>query len=169
MFYLIISTLTLLSIPIFIKLDAHKIIYNTIEYKYSRWKQLNKLVSTSYKQKSAIILVSIGMIFKLLYLNFIQYLNNSIKKIGKNMYEVSYVVNGKLYKMIVSPTRGPAEILQIIDHDENDVTDHIMCYIGPRYDWHNTKFTPDFFGCNFLVFQMADGREVIISKEEYLS
>ena len=58
-----------------------------------------------------------------------------------------------------------AQILQIIDHNENDVTDNILCYVGPRYDWHNTKFTPNFFNCEFLTFQMVDGNEIVIRKE----
>jgi hypothetical protein len=169
MFFLIITTLTLLSVPILIKIDAHKIVYETIEHKYSKWKQLNNLVSVKHRNKCSIITVSIGMILKSLYLSFIQYLNNSVKKINKNQYEVSYIINGKLYKMVVSPMRGPAQILQIIDHNENDVTDNILCYVGPRYDWHNTKFTPNFFNCEFLTFQMADGNEIVIRKEEFLS
>ena len=169
MFFYIATTITLFSIPILIKIDACKIIYETIKYKYSKWKNLNKLVSVKHNNKCAIIAVSICMIFKYLYLSFIQYLNNSVKKIGKNMYEVSYVINGKLYKMVVSPTRGPAEILQIIDHNQNDVTDNILCYIGPRYDWHNTKFTPNFFNCEFLIFQMSNGNEIIIKRDDYLS
>lgn len=168
MFYFIISSVVFISIPVLIKLDFHNIIYNTIEYKYSRWKQLNTLVSAKHGKKYMIILVSIAMILKMLYLNFIQYLNNSVKKIGKNMYEVSYVVNGKFYKMIVSPTRGPAQILQVTDQDNNDVTDDILSYVGPRYDWHNTKFSPNFWGYTSLTFQMHDGNEVFINKDDFL-
>ena len=169
MFYFIISTVAFISIPILIKLDFHNIIYKTVEYKYSRWKQLNTLVSSKHDKKYMITLVSIVMILKMLYLNFIQYLNNSVKKIGKNMYEVSYVVNGKFYKMIVSPTRGPVQILQVTDQDNNDITDEILSYVGPRYDWHNTKFTPNFWGYKSLTFQMHDGNEVFINKDDFLS
>jgi hypothetical protein len=169
MFYFIISTIAFISVPILIKLDIHNIIYNNLEYKYSRWKQLNTLVSTKHNKKCMIILVSIKMIIKILYLNLIQYLNNSVKKIGKNMYEVSYVVNGKMYKMIVSPNRGPAQILQVTDQNNNDITDKILSYLGPRDDWHNTKFTPNFWGYDSLTFQMYDGREVFINKDDFLS
>jgi hypothetical protein len=84
--------------------------YNKLYIKYQKWKSLKSLVSTQHKSKIIINLISFNMVLKSLYLSFIQYINNSVIKIDKNKYEVSYIINGKLYKMIVSPSRGPMPI-----------------------------------------------------------
>lgn len=100
------------------------------------------------------------MLFKALYISFIQYLNNSVKKLDKNIYEVTYVINGRLYKLIIIPTRGPAPILQISDERGEDMTDKILPYMGPQYNWHGNKYlTPGFFNCRELNFELADGTE----------
>ena len=36
------------------------------------------------------------MVSKFFYLSFVQYMNNSLIKLDKNKYELSYIVNGKL-------------------------------------------------------------------------
>ena len=67
--------------------------------------------------------------------------NNSqnVQKIGKNLYEVEYKIKGKQYKMMVSPKRGPPKIVSIFDKDGNDITDCIMPYLGPNYDWSHHR------------------------------
>ena len=48
-----------------------------------------------------IVWFSIVIILKVLYLSILEKLNKSIKKIDNNTYELSYAVNGKIYKMII--------------------------------------------------------------------
>jgi len=38
----------------------------------------------------------------------IQYLTSNVNKIDKNIYEITYVINGKMYKMRVKTKRGPS-------------------------------------------------------------
>lgn len=84
-------------------------------------------------------------------------MNNTIKKIDKNTYELTYIINGNIYKMIVKPIRGPKPILQIIDDESNDITDDVLPYLGPNFNWHGHKFSLDFFNKKEITFQMFDG------------
>ena len=126
---------------------------------YKRWKNLNRLVSTTESSTWFIILISLKLVIYSLYISFLQNINKTVRKIDKKTYEISYVINGKLYKMISHVQFGPSPILQIIDDQENDVTETVLPYMGPSYNWHGNKISPDFFGHNSLTFELADGTE----------
>ena len=125
-----------------------------------KWTRLTNLVSTTETNQLMILLVSLKMIFQLMYIQLIQYLNSTIRMVDKNTVEVTYMISSKSYKLLVNPYRGPDLILQIIDDAGSDVTDLVLPYMGPNYDWHKQPLDPSFFnGTAFLTFQMADGTE----------
>ena len=132
-------------------------IYDFLIIKYNKWISLNNLVSSQHNSKIMIKIISLQMIFKSLYLSFIQYMNNSIIKIDKNSYELSYIVNGKLYKMIIKPIRGPIPILCVKNENNIDITEQILPYLGPNNDWHGKKYYPDFFKHKILNIELLDG------------
>lgn len=103
--------------------------------------------------------ISIKLIIKTIYLKILQYMNSTIRQIDRKTYEVSYVIEGKLYKMRVVPKRGPSPIIQISDEDFNDITYDVLPYMGPNYDWHRNTFKPEFFGRKSLTFSLSDGSE----------
>ena len=146
-------------------LDIHLIVKNELVVKYNKWIRLNSLVSTNHKTKLAIILVSLKLIFQAIWISMLQYVNKTVKKVGRNKYEISYVVEGKLYKLVVNVTRGPSPVLQVINQSNEDITTRIMPYIGPDYNWHNTYFTPEFFKCDSLSFELSDGTEYTVNKK----
>jgi hypothetical protein len=166
MYEYFLSGLVISGVSLFIMIDGHNIIYNKVLYRYNKWKKLNNLVKTQHKNCCMVIVVSLQLIFKALYISLIQYLNKSIIKIDKNMYEKSYVVNGKLYKMIIMPSRGPVPVLQITNEKDEDVTDHILTYLGPEHNWHYTYFTPKFFNYDSLTFQLSDGTEKVFNDRD---
>lgn len=140
-------------------LNTHKIVQNELEMKYNKWKRLNSLVSTRNKNKLTIIIISLKLICQAIWITFLQKVNKTIKKINRNKYELTYVIEGKIYKMIVTVSRGPSPVLQIINDKNDDVTSQIVPYLGPNYNWHNTKFTPESFGFETLTFELSDGTE----------
>ena len=146
---------------IFVKVNGHNIVYNQISQRYSTWKRLNNVVSTQHTTAVSIAWHSFKIVCKLFYLSFLQYMNNSMIKLGRNKYLVKYTINGKMYKMIVMPRRGPAPVLQVIDDElREDVSDDIIPYMGPRYDWHNSDITfSEVFGRKRLVFELSNGEE----------
>jgi hypothetical protein len=140
-------------------LNKFFIVQEAVMYRYNRWKSLNELVSKRQKNKFLIFVTSFKMIMQAFYISFLQYMNNTIRKLDHKTYEVTYVIDGKTYKMIVVPKRGPAPILQISNDEDEDVTEEILPYMGPQYDWHCKNITPRFFGYKSLTFQLCDGTE----------
>jgi hypothetical protein len=153
---------------LFYKIDAHNIIYNSIDRKYRKWKKLNRLISSQHKTTFSVYSVSLEMVLKTLYISFLQYMNTSVTKLDKNTYEIDYVVGGKLYRMIAIPKKGPCPILQIRDEYDNDITNRILPYYGPNYDWYSISFIPQFFKCKIMVFAMQDGQEKIFNEHDYI-
>jgi hypothetical protein len=134
-----------------------KEIYNKLKRK---WTRLTNLVSTTETNQFMIMLVSLKMVFQLVYLQLVQYLNSTVRVIDKNTSEVTYTISSKNYKLLVHPYRGPDLILQISDDTGSDVTDIVLPYMGPNYDWHKQPLDPSFFNNTaFLTFEMADGSE----------
>lgn len=158
----LISSLSIYSLIKFLRNDG----YNKILINYEKWKKLNKLVSTKYDSTLMCKLVSVSMIFKSYYLSFIQYINNSVVKIDKNTYEVSYIINDKLYKMIIKPKRGPIPILSVINEYDSNITDEILPYLGPYNNWLNIKYTPNSFNYNLLKFELSSGEIKIFKNLE---
>lgn len=139
------------------KLSLHRVIHRHVTDKMERWRSLNNLVATRHDNRLMVFLMSVQLLLKAMYLSFIQYLNNSVRKLDSNLYEVSYTINGRVYKMLVEPIKGPTPVLQIISDNSEDVTDIIMPYLGPRYDWHRSMISPNFFDQCSLTFELMDG------------
>ena len=95
-------------------------------------------------------------------------MNTSVRKLDKKTYEISYVIDRKLYKMIVTPKRGPAPIIQVSDENSTDITDYILPYMGPEYDWHGKLFTPKFFQRKSLTFELMNGEEFTYEESNHV-
>ena len=168
MFQYILFTLGVAAAVFMHRLDAHLVIKDAITHRYNRWTRLNDLVATTHTGKLQITWVSLQMIIRALYVSFVQYMNNTVRKLDRKTYEISYMINGKLYKMIVIPKRGPAPVLQISDDEQNDVTSQILPYMGPQYDWHGSKFKPSFFGHKSLTIELSNGEEYTCEEESHV-
>ena len=161
----------------FCYLGGHTIVISSIKDRYSRFRQLKQLVGSisgnsiittrsNFRLKAKILYGCLVIILKALYISFIQYMNSSIKKIGNNTYEINYVVNGRIYTMVVIPKKGPRDILQIIDECNNDVTDIIGPYTGPNEDWHLRVYKPSFFSKKSLTFNRSNCEEITFTENE---
>lgn len=164
MFYFIITTIFTIGIYFFTEIPEK--INNKIQIKYKKWLRLNSMVSTRHKTKFMIYFISITMIIQNNYHSIMQYLNNSVIKIKKNTYEVTYIINDKTYKMLVTPSRGPCPVLEITNEDNLEVSETIMQYLGPNNDFHNAKLFPNFFNYKQLNFKMNDGTELTFNNSE---
>ena len=115
-----------------------------------------------------IIIKSMLLLCKIILLKCIQYFDPRVIKIGKNKYEINYVIGNKLYKFHTKIKRGPSTVLQIIDEDYNDVTKLVKPYLGPNRDFHKIQYTPELLNFDELVFQMSTGEEIIFSKSQII-
>jgi hypothetical protein len=154
---------------LFWRTEAYLVIKNVVVKKFNKFKEVNLLVSSIKKKKSSIIWVSLKLIFQAIYISFIQYMNSSLRHIDNKTSELTYVINGRIYKMIIIRKRGPSPILQISNNFENDVTEQILPYMGPQYDWHGNTFTPEFFGYSSLTFELGNGTEYTYETNDSLS
>lgn len=142
-----------------------KSIQEYIDIKYKKWLNLNYMMSTKYKSPIAVKIMSVYMIFKFFYLNLIQYLTNSVVKVDKNIYEVNYIINGKFYKMIIKPERGPSSFEQILNDKDENVIEEVMSYYGPHYN-NQVKLKPSFFNTSKLRFICLDESEIVFNENE---
>ena len=139
---------------------------------YINWEYCNRfsylVMSDNNKNKMKLLCMSLKIILQILYLSCLQKMNKTIIKVGKDKYELSYVIDGKLYKLYVFNKRGPSPVLQIINDSNEDITNIISPYIGPSYDWHNSKLTPSFFGYEHLTFELSNGNNFTTNKDDIL-
>jgi hypothetical protein len=115
----------------------------TDEYR-TKLTNLKKLVSTQYKTPIMIIYKSICLIFQLMYKNFLNYMNNTVEKKDAKTNIVRFAIGGKLFSLLVSSKLGPEEIIQIIDENDNDITNEVLPFI--RLQRNLMKITPEKLG-----------------------
>ena len=142
------------------------IVKKNCQLKLEKWKKLNELVSTKYDGYFTILWVSICMITKALWINILQYLNRSITKIDKKTYELSYVLNGKLYKILINNKTGPRKVILVSDETQTDISYLITPYLGPKEDFHGSDSTPKFFNRKELIFELSNGEEKIFKHND---
>jgi len=168
MIFYFLSFLGITTVYMLFKVEANKTIYNESLNLYRRWKNLNSLVSTKHSNYFKIVVNSILILSKSLYIQTVQYMDTTVKKIDGKNYEITYLIQGKIYKMVITPIRGPAPILQVRDEKDDDITEKILPYLGPRHDWHGCKFTAKNFGFEKITFELADGSAKVFEKNDTL-
>ena len=130
-----------------------------------QWKKMTDLVSTTETNRFRVYIKSIQMVTQLTINNLFDiFYQKNTRKIGRNLYEVSYNIESNNYKMLIEPLKGPAPVLQISNNLNEDITTDVLSYMGPQYDWHslshinNKRFNPaNFFNCDYLLFELSDG------------
>lgn len=151
--------LLLLLVPVGYYLELPTITYQTCLKGRKRLKRLTRLVSTTNTNKLKIIKVCMELVLKAVVINLLQKMYKSIEKVDKNKYILTYYLKGRTYKVVVSTRQGPSKIFQVLDKDDNDVTDVVEPYLGPNEDFHGLRVTPGDLGYDRLVFNMSDTRE----------
>jgi hypothetical protein len=152
--------------------DLHKTIKNTIETKYEKVKTLVSLISVNQKNILKIIWICLSLISKTFYVRLCQFFNRSVQKVGKNKYEVSFVLNGILYKFPVHTKRGPRTVLQVLNDKDEDITDVFQQYAGPNEDFYIYKrhhFSPQFFNSESLHILRSTGEELNLKSNDIIS
>jgi phage anti-repressor protein len=169
MYYINYVTLTMVSISFvyYFKEPINHCI-SSITNKYKKFQSLNKLVSTQHTSMFSILRISVYILGQAIYYMVINDINRTVKKINKNQYEITYVVAGKVHKLISNIKRGPKKVLQIIDENNEDVTDEIEPYIGPSEDFHKTYVTPLTFKHKKLIFNTSSGNSLIFKEDQQI-
>ena len=163
-----LTAVNLISVGLFVYKIFEESINEYVSAKTTKLKNLRKLVASQHDNKLVINAICCSMIIKANYLALLQYLNTSVYKTGKNVYEVSYVIEGKPYTMIVNPLRGPCPFTSITNDLGHDITPIILPYLGPRSDWHRGTVVSNcpkeifqVFNTTSLTFNLSDGTNII--------
>lgn len=138
-----------------------------INVKYQKWISLNSMMKTKYKSPIMVKIMSVYMILKFLYLQILQYLTNTVVKIDKNSYEITYIINGKMYKMVVKTHKGPLNYHKILNDANEDITDEVCQYYGPHYK-NQIKLKPSFFKTSNIKLIHYDESETIFKEDEII-
>lgn len=163
------TTLSLLAGGIFYIVDGPKIITNTIIPKYRGFKRLSNVLEGRYTGFFTMLWITICMILKASYISLLQYINSTIRQIDRKTYEITYVVKGKTFKMIVKPKRGPSDVLLIYNEEDEDVGEVVMPYLGPEDNFHGHDYTPKFFRYKTLTFEMCNGNKLTFLENETIN
>lgn len=74
-------------------------------------------------------------------------------------YIVNYPYGVKWYKIIIPRKRGPCPFEYIYDENETDVTESVLTFMGPSFDFHKLPITPKQMGYESLTFVLEDDSE----------
>ena len=166
---IIVTSIFFTFFTFFLFLEGHIVIYKRSLYYYNKYQSINTLVKTQYSNSYVILYVVCTLILKALYITLCQVLNKTLVKLDNNQYELTYVIKGKLYKMIVNPTVGPSNVLLITDSDDNDMTDIVSPYLGPTDNFFGTSIKPTFFKVKTLTFELSNGKHKTFNSNDYLT
>lgn len=131
-------------------------VYQTGKEKINRLRELRKMAKDNNISIKKVVWTVLSTVYSLLYYSLLQKINKTVKKIDKNTYEVTYSIGGKVYKFNTKARRGMSDVLQIVSGDQ-DVTEEIEPFLGPKGDFHGLEYTPASFGFNTLTFNMVSG------------
>tara|TARA_A100001011_G_C14318317_1_gene849077 strand:+ start:3725 stop:4177 length:453 start_codon:yes stop_codon:yes gene_type:complete len=120
----------------------------------------NKFKHIISEKKRKIIFVTIKLVTWALYLKLWQKCNKSLRKIDKNNYELTYMVENRIFKYKFNLPLGPSPVLMVINEHEEDITKEIKEIMGPMYNWHGiAAVTPDLLGYKSLTFELSNGEQ----------
>lgn len=123
-----------------------------------KWTRLKLFVMASETNMFRVYYITSRMALSIIYDLLISSLSQPNEKlVGKNLFEVGYQLNDKPYKMIVRNRRGPCPISFITDELGIDITDHIIPYMGPFYDWHGYEPPASTFGYKEINITYTNG------------
>jgi hypothetical protein len=90
-----------------------------------------------------------------------------VKKIDKDIYEITYVISGKIYKMRVKPKRGPS-IYEKIENEKGENVTELLSFFGPHFK-NSLKLSPSSFNHEKLVFYTIYDENMIFEKHDIIN
>jgi hypothetical protein len=97
------------------------------------------------------------LLSQFLYIYISQHFFYNSKIIKKNVYDIEYTINCKIYRFQIPYKKGPSKYLQFIDDNDQDVSLLLFSYVGPNDDFHQIKYKPSDFNFKSLTINYSDG------------
>jgi len=157
----------------YINVKDVKLIHNALEHINCHSTILPPMI-IKYLPKECISWIETAKFYgEQIYIRIEQFLKKNCIQITKNVYQVSYVIDNKLYKILVSPTRGPRDLndieiitginikdskdledlndLKDLDFNDTDITNNIIPFMNGYKSL--TKITPKKLGYSLRMFK----------------
>ena len=158
MFNLILSIPPILSLYFFRK---------HIQHQYKRFLQLRDLVKTKESRGEHMILYGcFNLYLKSLWVQFLQYIYDSIVHREGKLIIITYVINGHFYRIPIRIKKGPQLIDKVIDEEGKDCKLDVIPFFGPDHNWHGQELTPSFWNKKNLKFTLHNGTQYSFSVNE---
>ena len=93
-----------------------------------------------------------------------QWLNSNVVLIGKNRYMVIFAIGGKRYATIIKHEAGPSPVLQVVDNEDNDITNIIEPYVLFKQE----NITPGDIGYDCITIMSQDGTDIEYNKNDII-
>lgn len=175
MLYLIVKSMAFVMSALYF--SKRKVINLSIKRNFTDFKRVKNLVRSTETNIFMIYYCTTLLCTKYIIANFKKkYLvDRNVLKLDDNVYQITYKIEDKEYKLLVQKYRGPCPVMQITDEDDIDVTDVIIPFMGPAYDWHNFKLNgksfnpPKYFNRKKLTFEMSDCSHQIMHSDGTLT
>lgn len=90
-----------------------------------------------------------------------------VARVGRNVYEVRYVLRDRVYKVRTQVRRVP-RVVRVLDHGGDDATEQVLSYLGPNEDFHGTQTTPGDLGYEGLLFRLRGGGEAAFGRDDVI-
>jgi len=87
-----------------------------------------------------------------------KFFSNIIKE-NSDFYDIFYYWHGTKYKIRILKKKiiNFNKIIDTIyDHNNKDITDDIIPYLGPKYDFHGLLYTPLDLGYKHIIIEWSD-------------
>jgi len=137
--------------------------YQRIYTSYLDLKTLRDTVATQYTSPYMIWRKTFEIVLKSFKIRFLNYIDNRVKKINRNTYEISYNIEGKEYCIVTKIKRGPVSILDVVNETGKNRRDII-----PYLNQYNKNLTPSYFNEDILHLYFLTGDTKKFQKDEIL-
>jgi hypothetical protein len=131
----------------------------------SKVNELRKIKKTMGIQISyKMVWMMCWLLWTTFWLMLSQWLNSNVVAIGKNRYMVIFAIGGKRYATIIKHQTGPSPVLQVIDNEDNDITNIIEPYVLFKQE----NITPGDVGYDSISIMNQDGTDTEYNKNDII-
>ena len=158
MMFIILLTILfgLMSIGVLYHAEAYTIVQST----YSQCKLMYLCAKFANVSKRDMLIKIIKFMYWIAYVTIQQKCNKMLRRISNDTYELTYVINGRLYRQIMKFDSSKKPIC-IVDDKDKDITLEVIPYMGPEYNWYNSKTPLKQLSLSKIVVYDNEGDEQI--------
>jgi hypothetical protein len=136
--------------------------YKSLKESIPDFLKLNDFIKTTMSSKNS-WWESTKIAVQIQYLKVTQFMYQTCIHLQKNVYELRFVIKGKLYKFIIKVPRGPRKVIRILDGEQDYTQD-----VTPFIEAHLSEFLlcPELLGRKTLFIEWHDGQTFTYSSRE---